>query len=194
MGIIAYCPHGHRTKVKDFLAGKRGVCPTCGVKFRIPEKSEEPLAGDIFDDPPPVDPPQPVVGVTAQESPQPTAEFLADLPTARQLFLEPERIERLPRAVRLGEAMPAAESQLGVRPTDFVAPPAAAVPAVVADRPDLLWSIAAPGGDPSDPITAEELLTWLESGGVRGDEYLWRSDWPEWRPLVDVFPDFGGFS
>jgi len=192
MGIIAYCPQGHRTKVKDFLAGKRGVCPTCGVKFRIPEKSGEPLAGDIFDDPPPVDPPRPAVGVTARETPRPAAEFLADLPTARQLFLEPGRIERLPRAVGLGEAE--AVSQRGGPPADLVAPPAAALPVAVADRPDLLWSIAAPGGDPSEPITAEQLLTWLESGGVRGDEYLWRSDWPEWRPLVDVFPDVGGFS
>ncbi|MDA0658186.1 MAG: DUF4339 domain-containing protein [Planctomycetota bacterium] len=39
MGIKCFCPHGHPLNVKSHLAGKRGVCPTCGVKFRIPEAS-----------------------------------------------------------------------------------------------------------------------------------------------------------
>lgn len=37
MGIKCFCPHGHPLNVKSHLAGKRGVCPTCGVKFQIPE-------------------------------------------------------------------------------------------------------------------------------------------------------------
>ncbi len=40
MGIVAYCPNQHRVKVKEDLAGKKGVCPTCGAKFRIPYASQ----------------------------------------------------------------------------------------------------------------------------------------------------------
>ncbi|MEM6331018.1 MAG: hypothetical protein AAF790_12305 [Planctomycetota bacterium] len=29
MGIRVECPHGHRFKVKDKYAGKRGLCPHC---------------------------------------------------------------------------------------------------------------------------------------------------------------------
>ena len=36
MGIVCHCPNGHRVKVKDHQAGKRGLCPTCGSKFSIP--------------------------------------------------------------------------------------------------------------------------------------------------------------
>jgi hypothetical protein len=36
MGIVSHCPNGHRLKVKDHLAGKKGICPTCGARFRIP--------------------------------------------------------------------------------------------------------------------------------------------------------------
>jgi hypothetical protein len=36
MGIVAFCPQGHRVKVKDSLAGKKGVCPVCQARFRIP--------------------------------------------------------------------------------------------------------------------------------------------------------------
>jgi hypothetical protein len=40
MGIVAYCPHGHRLKVKDELAGRKGICPECGTRFRIPLESQ----------------------------------------------------------------------------------------------------------------------------------------------------------
>ena len=36
MGIVAYCPNGHRVKVKDEFAGRKGVCPECQARFRIP--------------------------------------------------------------------------------------------------------------------------------------------------------------
>jgi hypothetical protein len=36
MGIRFSCPNGHRLNVKEFLAGKRGICPQCGARFVIP--------------------------------------------------------------------------------------------------------------------------------------------------------------
>jgi hypothetical protein len=36
MGIRFACPNGHKLHVKEFLAGKRGVCPSCGARFIIP--------------------------------------------------------------------------------------------------------------------------------------------------------------
>lgn len=36
MGIRFACPNGHKLNVKEHLAGKRGICPDCGVKFIIP--------------------------------------------------------------------------------------------------------------------------------------------------------------
>ena len=38
MGIICYCPNGHRTKLKDRFAGLRVRCPQCGDKFQVPKK------------------------------------------------------------------------------------------------------------------------------------------------------------
>jgi hypothetical protein len=43
MGIKFHCPKGHRLNVKSFLAGKKGVCPKCGAKMRIPTASEPAL-------------------------------------------------------------------------------------------------------------------------------------------------------
>src|SRR3954469_1262062 len=44
MGIRFNCPNGHKLNVKEFLAGKRGVCPQCGAKFIIPITGYAPAA------------------------------------------------------------------------------------------------------------------------------------------------------
>jgi hypothetical protein len=43
MGIKFHCPNGHKLNVKAFLAGKRGVCPKCGARMRIPTNSDASL-------------------------------------------------------------------------------------------------------------------------------------------------------
>jgi len=39
MGISVTCPNGHRFKVKDKYAGKKGLCPHCQdqVKVQVPD-------------------------------------------------------------------------------------------------------------------------------------------------------------
>ena len=39
MGIRFYCPKGHKLNVKQFQAGRTGVCPRCGATVPIPLKS-----------------------------------------------------------------------------------------------------------------------------------------------------------
>ena len=41
MGIRVVCPNGHRLHLKSFLAGRKGVCPDCAARFRIPEQSSD---------------------------------------------------------------------------------------------------------------------------------------------------------
>jgi hypothetical protein len=39
MGIRFFCPNGHKLNVKEFQAGRRGACPHCNVKLRVPLES-----------------------------------------------------------------------------------------------------------------------------------------------------------
>ena len=39
MGIRFQCPNGHSLNVKQFLAGKRGICPECSARFIVPQQS-----------------------------------------------------------------------------------------------------------------------------------------------------------
>jgi len=114
MGIVAYCPNGHRIKVKDDLAGKKGICPTCAARFRIP------LAGPGRD------------GATTT--------------------------------------------------------PAAGARAALEERPDLVWCVAELGGAHSAPLDATGMRAWLDSGAATAEHVVWRADWPEWRPVEEVFP------
>jgi hypothetical protein len=183
MGIVACCPNGHRIKVKDELAGKKGVCPTCAAKFRIPRKDAAPVAGS--GDP---------------------------LPTARVVAIDPEIAARLPRATPIddGDTVSAIAPQMPDAQPDFVlvtdepddAPPPAAeqdddppppvtprrIYAALDDLPESPWLIAVRGGEPSPPLNAAALGAWLDSGAATADHVVWREGWPEWRPLVDVFP------
>lgn len=44
MGIRFYCPNGCKVHVKAFQAGRRGICPHCGVGVDIPLKSTRPAS------------------------------------------------------------------------------------------------------------------------------------------------------
>ena len=169
MGIVVYCPNGHRVKVKDEFAGKKVHCPTCQAKTRVP------LA-------PPPAAPDPVAAMPASG---------AALPTAQLVTLPPAAIAALPRAHPFFSAdAPPFAADL------FAEEPPAALPAfpstlhpALAERPELLWRIAHPGGEPSEPTSAESMQAWLEAHQAVGSELVWRSDWPGWIPARDVFPD-----
>lgn len=79
MGIVAYCPNGHRVKVKDELAGRKGICPECQARFRIPRDAAQ----------------------AAGRGPQAAS---AGYPTARVVSLDPDVAAALPRAIPLGAA------------------------------------------------------------------------------------------
>jgi len=191
MGIVCHCPNGHRVKVKDHQAGKRGLCPTCGATFSIPAADGvEPHGSREAENNPGSMPDQP------------------QLPLARFVPLEPSTVATLPRAMPFGaarataaaaaaaaheslesyaETMPLGADPLAAGPAD--AAPSQLHPAI-ADRPDLSWRIAYPGGEPSEPVEAMTMQEWLAGGQAEGTELVWRADWTEWLPVRAVFPEF----
>lgn len=103
------------------------------------------------------------------------------LPTAHLLEVTPALLPTLPRALPFA----AAAQVLQAAPVPEAAP---TLHPVLAERPDLAWRIAFPGGEPTDPLPAESMQAWLDAGAAEGSEVVWRSDWPEWRPAREVFP------
>jgi len=194
MGIVSHCPNGHRVKVKDSLAGRQVYCPTCQATMRVPSPQaagRTPLRQDGDGTPLRQDGDGTPSGQDGDGTP---------LPLARFVPLDPAVIATLPRAVPPGTARLAAASS--VQPPPDAEPEAelilnetaeaAAVPwhAAIADRPDLPWRIAYPGGEASEPVDAATMQDWLAGGQAEGTELVWRADWADWRAVQDVFPEF----
>jgi hypothetical protein len=92
MGIVAYCPNQHRVKVKDDLAGRKGVCPTCGARFRIPLASQ----------PEPTRPaPAPASAPAGRAPSAPAATSATGLPVAEIVSFDANLAATLPRALPL---------------------------------------------------------------------------------------------
>ena len=106
MGIIAFCPQGHRVKVKEHLAGRKGICPECGARFRVPLESAVapaapaglPEAAAVASRPP--DASAAGGGLAAA----PAALSPSGTPVARIVSLDPVLAATLPRAIPLAVA------------------------------------------------------------------------------------------
>lgn len=215
MAIETHCPDGHRIRVKDHLEGRTGRCPTCGKKFRIEAASPLPLARLVPLDPavvatlPRARPLGTGTRPAGTDSPEghresggnlepaaPGGDAARPAPDRQQWQIVeadiPAREESThdvaDRDVAAAEPVPQAVGTVDGGPQP-------ALHAVIAERTDLTWCIAYPGGDPTEPLDAVTMQAWLDGGHANGTEVVWRSDWPEWRPVQDVFPDFfgGGF-
>jgi hypothetical protein len=215
MAIETHCPNGHRMRVKDHLAGRTGRCPTCGTKFRIEAAAQLPLARLV-----PLAPAivatlprarplgagtQPPAGPDARDPRTEGGGILAPAPpgdAAARPAPDRRAWEVVEADIQARENSTQEDSTHDVSDRDMVGiePVAAAeggpppsLHAVIAERPDLTWCIAFPGGDPTEALDAVTMQAWLDGGHATGTEVVWRLDWPKWRPVQEVFPDvFGG--
>lgn len=117
MGIKFRCPNGHKLHVKSFLAGKRGICPHCGVKVRIPEAS---VTADEADDSPESD--ASIEGGISTAVATAAAKSIAESSTATSAVARPSVTSAAP----VSAAPVVAVTPVSVTPT--VTPAAAAAP------------------------------------------------------------------
>lgn len=82
MGIRFACPNGHPLHVKAELAGKRGICPVCQVRFVVPvpqgvgaSDANVPVAA-AAPNRPAAEPPQSAIALSAEATPQPAEQIM----------------------------------------------------------------------------------------------------------------------
>jgi hypothetical protein len=161
MGIRFFCPNGHKLNVKEFQAGKRGVCPHCGSKFIIPAQSTRPSSKqkkDLFPD------------LDREEAVLTTDPLSA----VGSVMLAPHQMQAGASADALATAV--------VPDTHDPADPIAAAGNVV-------WYVRPPSGEQYGPVGGEALRAWLAEGRVSADTLLWREGWAEWRNAQSLFPE-----
>lgn len=171
MGIRFACHQcGTALHIKRQLAGKRGICPTCKVKFRIPDDDAEqsiPLsaiskiaATDQADS-------------KSSERPEQSGDTSGDQSVVHSAPDE---------SPITGPASPAAS------PPPASPPPASSL-TIMDDDQTAAWYVRPPAGGQYGPVDRDLLQQWIEQGRVASTSLLWRDGWPQWRAAAEALPD-----
>src|SRR5207249_3997580 len=137
MGIKFHCPKGHKLNVKSFLAGKKGVCPKCGTKVRIPTSSEPGLVdSDVEETEATHEGPAKSNGSGAVAAPVMTA-------------------PKAPAVSAAAAPVQAEHAQDAAAPDD-----------PIAEAPAAIWYVRPPTGGQYGPARGDIMRKWLSEGRV----------------------------
>lgn len=167
MGIRFACHVcGKRLNIKRQLAGKRGVCPSCANRFRIPwEDSEKSIPLKAAK-----------VGAAAAG---------ADSPAAIGATADSGSIGG---SASLGAST--SSEMIEDALADTPAAGAADFPSSILDEdPGATWYVRPPSGGQYGPASSEILREWIQQGRVAAAALIWRDGWPQWREASDSLPE-----
>lgn len=219
VGIRFFCPNGHKLNVKDFQAGRKGICPFCGAKVQIPTESTRPpskRARKSKGKPPPTAgaPPEgtiPVATPVSASGGSPPAGPSASQPSsaiAQSAPIPDQPGEQAPVGGQpapgfvseaSAQSWPVAVPQDGPPPVSPGVGPAmdtAAAPSTppadpLAEAGNVVWYVRPVSGGQFGPAGSEVMRTWLEEGRIGADSLVWREGWRDWQEAAAVFPELG---
>jgi len=190
MGIKFHCPNGHKMHVKSFLAGKKGICPKCGVRIEIPLVSDADVpqasarAPDALEPDTAITAPAPI---EAKRSRPPA--FGLDL---SGLAAAPSAAKRqgIAGQSETPEAPLELEEELDLDSPDDLSilspePPPSA-PLLPAAKSGAPWYASLAGGTTVGPMSAGAVLQGLKQGQFSTNSLVWRDGWSQWQPLGSV--------
>lgn len=189
MGIRFYCPNGHKLNVKEFQAGKKGICPYCGAKIRIPLESTRKSSRELAEDPEmevvggDVDLPE---ALPAMPEPAATSQVAAQQPVAQtqqpQAPVQPQQ----PVVQQPVQPQQPVQQPIPEQPVAPIDP--------LAEAPGAVWYVRPVSGGQFGPASADVMRQWLVQGRISGDSLVWREGWPDWLDAGVVFPQLSSGS
>ncbi len=169
MGVRFACHAcGKRLNVKSELAGRRGICPACSVRFRIPAHDTQTST--------PID---------ASEAPDADGSSAATESSANSS--RPQRPKNAPAAsassATTAASRPAAQQS---RPQQHDAESRQPSLDEVLGGTSATWYVRPSSGGQFGPADGPTLGQWISEGRVADSAMLWRDGWPEWRIAQNV--------
>ncbi|HEY1600198.1 MAG TPA: DUF4339 domain-containing protein [Pirellulales bacterium] len=168
MGIKFECVHcGHVLHVKDYLAGKRGVCPHCQGRIEIPNTPGGPAQADdgtaIAVEVPVLVDNAPSVATALVQSSSTAGAATANIATSV-------------RTPPPGEARSVSYDP-------------------IAEGPHLQWYVLPSGSITKyGPAPGDMMRAWINEGRISADSMIWREGWQQWRSAVSVFPQLSSLA
>lgn len=191
MGIRFRCHHcEYELHVKDFQAGKRGRCPECKGKFRIPDAD---AATSLALDEEAAVPPNQSENSKTKQQVEPD-KHVAQRPAKSKASAQ-SVAKSQPKTEKPDSEPPrsAAESEQSVAPdlpSQAIASAAQFIPQLLREAPDSTWYVRPPSGGQFGPASADIFLEWMADNRVAQDALVWKDGWPEWLVASHVFEDY----
>lgn len=187
MGVKFACHQcGKPLNVKNDLAGKRGKCPQCGSRFRIPTSDQpfsipldESLGGSDEED---EEFQSGGDGVSSATPPLPSQPVPGDSVLAGPASSEPAQSSRAPNSViKPSEPQSPATGTAEPPPADDAFDPL--------DDPGAQWYVRPPNGGRYGPADGQTIRQWIKEGRVTQTTLLWRDGWAQWRDCDEIIPE-----
>lgn len=191
MGIRFRCHHCERElHVKDFQAGKRGRCPECGGRFRVP----------LEDAPHSLDPqnefPEPETSVSQAEHAAKSAKAV-DARTEKATSAPATSGEPASASADVAAAAaspspvsPSAASSSAASASPMPPSPPPVLPRALQIAAEGKWYVRPPSGGQYGPAATSTMSQWLVENRVGRDSLVWTEGWPEWIVAENAFDDF----
>ena len=160
MGIRFYCPNGHKLNIKEKLAGKRGICPQCGVKLLIPLKSTRPSSRE------------------ERENQQRLTANANGNPNNFDVFTDDQGTSEI--AISFDES--------GNLTAAFASEPGPNL-ATAFDDPGVIWYVQLSDGQRFGPATLAIMQSWVRERRIGPHMLVWREGWQDWIEARHVFPE-----
>jgi DNA-directed RNA polymerase subunit RPC12/RpoP len=183
MGVRFACHAcGKRLNIKTELAGRRGVCPSCSVRFRIPTQDQpqsiavdeessgthSPAASDVDDMADELAASEPAAGVETSDSATNHESYSASAVGGSTT------IER-PKTKPTTAERPATSTDS--QPTN---------PDAILGDSTAVWYVRPPSGGQYGPADGPTMKQWITEGRIADAAMLWRDGWPDWKPAGEI--------
>lgn len=168
MGIRFACHScSKQLNIKRELGGRRGVCPVCSVRFRIPPEDAE-TSIPIESSPTIQAAATPLVSGGARKTTTPAA--------------TPKNASTDPNAIGGNQSRDIFDEPDVSAPSDSWA-------TILDDDLDATWYVRPPSGGQYGPASSTILKQWIDEGRVAATALLWRDGWPQWREATASLPE-----
>ncbi|MEL6105171.1 MAG: DUF4339 domain-containing protein [Planctomycetota bacterium] len=182
MGIRFSCHGcGKPLNIKSELAGRRGVCPECQIRFRIPSSDAE------YSSPVDSRPQHAAFGSSEQQEAASASVGVATAPSRTAVangVAEATPLEATKTQEATTTQGPLTEQGPRVGPRGSDAP----IDALSSDT-EATWYVRPPSGGQYGPATGQVLKAWIEEGRVAKNALLWRDGWLQWRDASEALPE-----
>lgn len=195
MGVRFACHAcGKRLNIKTELAGRRGICPACSVRFRIPaDDSESSIPLDADDSGSSIGSPNAPSAVAERSGGIAVRTQTTHLTHTTTSARQNASTESHPVGSQASEtngrvATVASETASGTASASHEVTASGPTWQLILGGPTATWYVRPPSGGQYGPADGPTMGQWIQEGRVADLAMVWRDGWTDWQVAKEAIP------